>query len=211
MRSLSSARLSGLLAVVVSLALIVGCDSGCATSKPFATGVTKGVPLMEHDLRHYAGIDPLRLADVDALIAATRDESKVDAVVVERSWTSVKSWYLPAIDASPTLDAEAKAATWPSSSAALMPPSTAGSNATTGDSAPAPGRPPMSSGYSNGRRPSWSNVPRTPSSESKPVPTPGPKPRPIPPATPARQRSPPSAAWNGGWNPSRSARRPTSR
>lgn len=96
----------GILLVLVALAALVGCDAGCATSKPFAEGITRGVPLMEKDLRHFAGDDPLRVADVNALLADAKDP--IDVAKVERSWNSVKAWYLPAIDAS-SLDANAKA------------------------------------------------------------------------------------------------------
>lgn len=100
-------KLLSALPLVLMVLIAAGCE-GCATSKPFAVGISTGIPRMENDLRHYAGNDPLRVADVDALLAAADDETDVDVAAVERAWSSVKAWYLPAIDDSP-LDTDAKA------------------------------------------------------------------------------------------------------
>lgn len=94
------------LTLVLSLLVI---STGCATSKAFSEGVPRITAKMDRDVRHYAGADVGRLAEAEAFAAATKDQATIDVSKVEQAWNAVKVWYLPAVDADPLLDADAKA------------------------------------------------------------------------------------------------------
>ncbi|HEX8916130.1 MAG TPA: hypothetical protein VF796_27525 [Humisphaera sp.] len=101
------ARRASLLAVLLLAAALA---TGCRASRPFVEGVSRGVPLLDRDLRHYAADDVLRQSQADGLQALAKDEPRIDADSVDAAWSPVKAWYLPAVDADPRLDEPKRAA-----------------------------------------------------------------------------------------------------
>jgi hypothetical protein len=83
--------------------------AGCRASKPFVEGVRQAVPLLDRDVRHYAGGDRDRLAQADGLQAAARDVDLLTADTLDAAWSPVKAWYAPAFEADASLTEPKKA------------------------------------------------------------------------------------------------------
>jgi hypothetical protein len=96
-------------AVMVAFCFLACLLVGCRASKPFVEGVSRAVPLMERDLRHYAADDRDRLGQVDVLKAAAADRQQIAVDAIDAAWSPVKAWYAPAFEADARLTDPKKA------------------------------------------------------------------------------------------------------